>query len=243
MRSSNSSTDLLHSSTCWVRPMPRVSVVPWLSCWLMVSDVPCDVPSEVLCEVPVCSVAEWLVPHESFTPMEPPMFRAMLLKAVLDGAMPPMALPAVPSSGPITAPATGIATEATAPPRPRMPAMPPATGETFVTEVPELLPTPPLMPPLTPFRFLGAIRHRGGLARAVRCGRADGIADGVGSPAAQALHHSRALILAIGPCALAEGRKTAVEVFRTRCVSPPAFLPRQALPETAPCTPLRPWRP
>ena len=64
-----------------------------------------------------------------------------------------------------------------------------------------------------PFRFLGAIRHRGGLARAVRCGRADGIADGVGSPAAQALHHSRALILAIGPCALAEGRKTAVEVF------------------------------
>jgi len=25
--------------------------------------------------------------------------------------------------------------------------MPPATGETFVTEVPELLPTPPLMPP------------------------------------------------------------------------------------------------
>ena len=153
MRSSNSSTDLLHSSTCWVRPMPRVSVVPWLSCWLMVSDVPCDIPSEVLCEVPVCSVAEWLVPHEVFTPMEPPMFRAMLLKAVLDGAMPPMALPAVPSSGPITAPATGIATEATAPPRPRMPAMPPATGETFVTEVPELLPTPPLMPPLTPFVF------------------------------------------------------------------------------------------
>ena len=39
------------------------------------------------------------------------------------------------------------------PPSPRIPAIPPATGETFVTEVPELLPIPPLMPPLTPFVF------------------------------------------------------------------------------------------
>lgn len=70
------------------------------------------------------------------------MFRAMLLKAVLDGAVPPTALPAVPSSGPMTAPALGIKAEAAMLPRPRMPAIPPATGETFVTEVPELLPIP-----------------------------------------------------------------------------------------------------
>ena len=131
--------------------MPRVSVVTWLSCWLVLSEMPWDVPSEVLCEVPVCSVVEWLVPREAFTPMEPPMFRAMLLKAVLAGVMPPMALPAVPSSGPMTAPAPGIRAEAAKPPRPRMPAIPPATGEIFVTEVPKLLPTPPLIPPLTPF--------------------------------------------------------------------------------------------
>ena len=81
------------------------------------------------------------------------MFRAMLLKAVLDGAVPPTALPAVPSNGPMTAPALGIRAEAAMLPRPRMPAKPPATGETFVTEVPELLPMPPLMPPLTPFIF------------------------------------------------------------------------------------------
>ena len=140
------------------------------------------------------------------------MFRAMLLKAVLDGAMPPMALPAVPSSGPITATCHRNRNRATAPPRPeclqcRQPPARPcdrgagAAADTAVDAAAD------------PFRFLGAIRHRGGLARAVRCGCADGIADGVGSPAAQALHHSRALILAIGPCALAEGRKTAVEVF------------------------------
>ena len=81
------------------------------------------------------------------------MFRAMLLKAVLAGVMPPMALPAVPSSGPMTAPAPGIRPKLPSRPDPESPAMPPATGEIFVTEVPKLLPTPPLIPPLTPFVF------------------------------------------------------------------------------------------
>ena len=64
-----------------------------------------------------------------------------------------------------------------------------------------------------PFRFLCAVRHRRGLVRTVRCSRADSIADGMGSSIAQALHHSSTLVLGIRPCTLAEGRKTAVQIF------------------------------
>lgn len=150
MRPSSSSTDLLHSSICWVRPVPMVSVVPWDSCWLVPSDTPCELPLETPCELPFCSVVEWLVPLVTFSPNVPPMEFATLLKLVITGAMLPAAMPTAPRSGPTIGPHARdqrchLATH-----------LQDARCGTHYSrwdreiEVPVVFVTPPLMPPLMP---------------------------------------------------------------------------------------------
>ena len=102
---------------------------------------------DVLCDVPVCSVVELLVVLDVFTPNEPPILPAMLLKAVVVGATPIVAEPIPPKSGP----SPGTNADATAPPNPRALAANPATGEQRETEVPEPIVSPALMPALMPF--------------------------------------------------------------------------------------------